>query len=234
MKNCLLEMRGKLSFGVAVIVLAAIFTGCGIGAKAYSQRTAKQHISGWLESKYPESFTITKIEKRAYGDAPSGGADYYYYEATSADTGVSFEGTTSCSYDDETKDKYKVSDRYEEALYEETLINEISSISNGLDKYGTLEFNVLASDARYKTSRSYDYDTFKSDTEKVHININLYLDSDKSDAMLKELYNYTSRVYAINNDINLTVYKEKDVPISTLRTKYAPEFSYEYFMDSMS
>lgn len=234
MKNLLLAMRGKLLFGVATIVLAALFTGCGAGDNSYSQRTAKQHIAGWLQGKYPETFTITSIEKRAYGDGTSAGKDYYFYEAKSNDTGVSFEGTTSCSYDSANKDDYTVSDRYEEALYGEALCDEISSISHHLDQWGTLEFNIKADDARYKRSRSYDYNTFKADTEKVHIDINLYLDSDNSEAMLQELFNYTNRVYAINNDINLTIYKEKDVPLASLRTKYAPEFNYQYFVEHLS
>ena len=234
MKNCLLEMRGKRSFLVAVIVLAALFTGCGDGGKNYSQSAARQHVSNWLESKYPESFSVTKIEKRSYGEGASARGPYYYYEATSKDTGVSFDGTTSYSYESDNKDDYMVSDRYEEALYGDTLKDEIASISNGLDKYGTLEFDILASDARYKKSRSYDYNTFKSDTDKVHININLYLDGDKSDAMLKELYTFTNRVYAINNDIILTIYKGKEDPMLSLRTKNAQEFSYEYFIENLS
>ena len=108
MKNCLLEMRGKLSFLVAVTVLAAIFTGCGSEGKTYSQSAAKQHILGWLEAKYPEAFSVTKIEKRTYGEGASARGNYYYYEATSKDTGVSFDGTTSYSYDSDSKDDYTV------------------------------------------------------------------------------------------------------------------------------
>ncbi len=232
MMKQLLAMRGKLSFCVAIIILTTFFTGCGSSTRPYARFVAKDHVYSWLKSKYGEDFKVGKIEKRSYGNA--NGKNYYYYEAVSQKTGVTFDGTTSYTCVDGIKGAYVVSDKYEEALYKDKMLDEIAAIPNTLDKYGTLECDILATDSRYSKFRSNNYNDFRSNTSKVHINLAIHLDGEGDADMMKELYKFTHQVYDINKDVCLTVYRDNDENLASVRTKDVVEFDYKYFLDCLS
>ena len=115
------NIRKRLLAGAVVFMLAILFGGCGFKHKSFSAKEAKGHVSDWLYDKYGEDFAITEFKKKVGNSGPFGGNPFYYFEAISNDTGVSFSGTTSYYYKPDVENHYRISDRYEEALYEERL-----------------------------------------------------------------------------------------------------------------
>ncbi len=203
------ELKGKLLIGIVVCMLVIIFGGCSSKNKPYSKNEAKNHVSDWLSDKYTEDFKITLFEKRQGSSGPFGGTPFYYYEATSTETGVSFSGTTSYYYRKGEKGDYSVSDQYEETLYEDRFAKEIAAIPNDLDKWGNLSQSIFSYRGRDMKEKSADYDAYKSDSEKVSVTVSYRLyseDKEKMDEMIPSIYEYLKTIYDINNNLSLSIY----------------------------
>ncbi len=205
-------IREKFLLAAIVFMLAVVFGGCSSKNRPYSKKEAKGHVTDWLYDKYDEDFTITLFEKHQGNSGPFGGTPFYYYEALSNETGVSFSGTTSYYYKIGEKGEYSISDQYEEALYEDRFAEELAQIPNTLNKWGDLGRNIYCYRGRDMKEKSADYESYISDSNKVSITVSYRLKTDDFEAMLPELCDYLKAIYAINKNVELSIY---NVPTPT-------------------
>ena len=221
-----MKKRGILI--LLMLMMACLFTGCGKKKIAYTETEVREHILSWLENKFDEEFEILSLEDQLDTGAAMVSRRYYEYSARSLSTGIKFKGQTSYWYKKGSKDDYDIYDMYEEALYSDALEEEVNSIHLENDIWGKRQVDVYAYNTRYMEKGSKNYESFKSDTDRVSISISFYMYGEFTEEMLPDLYDYATRLYAINKNVDITIYKT-DGTIASVRMNRTDNPDLEYF-----